>query len=144
MDDDRYVRGRAFGAHEHSHDIVIAHVDLTMSATALVVGVPETTVRRLPPLPTVTGDATDAAVRLECRGFSVKSFAHGLTVAGFAEEAVALPVLCAIPSSRDVPLSLNLGTPVVRSNPRSPVARQLQQLAAHYAPVVKARKGWRR
>jgi pilus assembly protein CpaE len=67
----------------------------------------------------------------------------GLT-ASDAEEAVGLPILCAIPSSRDLPLSLNLGTPVVRSNPRSPVARQLQQLTEHYAPVVKARKGWRR
>lgn len=70
----------------------------------------------------------------------------GLTTAD-AEEAVAMPILCSIPSSRDVPLSLNLGTPVVRSNPRSPVARQLRLLAEHYAPaaaVGKARKGWRR
>ena len=42
--------------------------------------------------------------------------------------------------------ALNLGTPVVISEPKSTVAKQLQQLAELYAPVDagKARKGWRR
>ena len=55
-----------------------------------------------------------------------------------------------IPVSADqtaeIPLSLNLGTPVVISEPKSGVAKQLQQLAQLYAPVDApvARKGWRR
>jgi pilus assembly protein CpaE len=62
-----------------------------------------------------------------------------------AEQAVGLKIACAIPSSRDIPLSLNLGTPVVISEPKTPIARQLQQLADLYAPIQpKNRKGWRR
>ena len=63
-----------------------------------------------------------------------------------AEDAVGMQISCSLPSSREVPLSLNLGTPVVRSEPRSAVAKQLQQLSQLYAPieVEKARKGWRR
>ncbi len=63
-----------------------------------------------------------------------------------AEEALGMKISCAIPSSREVPLALNLGTPVVVSEPRSAAAKQLQQLAQLYAPVEasKARKGWRR
>ena len=51
-----------------------------------------------------------------------------------------------IPMSRELPLSLNLGVPVVLNEPRSAAAKQLQQLAQLYAPVEadKARKGWRR
>jgi pilus assembly protein CpaE len=63
-----------------------------------------------------------------------------------AEEAVGMRICCAVPSSRDIPLSLNLGRPVVVGNPKSPAAKQLQALALRYAPVNadKARKGWRR
>jgi pilus assembly protein CpaE len=63
-----------------------------------------------------------------------------------AEEAMGMTIACAIPSSREIPLSLNLGTPVVISKPKSPVANQLQQLALLYAPVesLQAKKGWRR
>ena len=63
-----------------------------------------------------------------------------------AAEAIGMPIACSIPSSRDIPLSLNLGTPVVTSEPRSAVAKQLQHLSHHYAPVEpeKVRKGWRR
>jgi pilus assembly protein CpaE len=63
-----------------------------------------------------------------------------------AGEAIGIKISCSIPSSREIPLSLNLGTPVVISEPKSAVARQLQQLAHLYAPVEadKARKGWRR
>ena len=41
-----------------------------------------------------------------------------------------MKISCAIPSSRELPLALNLGTPVVISEPRSAAAKQLQQLAA--------------
>jgi len=63
-----------------------------------------------------------------------------------AEEALRMKISCAIPSSRELPLALNLGTPVVISEPRSAAAKQLQQLARLYDPVEaeKARKGWRR
>jgi pilus assembly protein CpaE len=63
-----------------------------------------------------------------------------------AEEVMGMTIACEIPSSREIPLSLNLGTPVVLSKPKSPVANQLQQLALLYAPVdaAPAKKGWRR
>jgi pilus assembly protein CpaE len=63
-----------------------------------------------------------------------------------AEEAIGMKISCSIPSTREIPLSLNLGTPVVVSEPKSLVARQLQQLAQLYSPVEvdKSRKGWRR
>jgi pilus assembly protein CpaE len=63
-----------------------------------------------------------------------------------AEEAVGMKISCSIPSSREIPLSLNLGTPVTVSEPRAAVAKQMQQLAHIYAPAEakKSRKGWRR
>ncbi len=63
-----------------------------------------------------------------------------------AEKAIGMKIACAIPSTRAIPLSLNLGKPVVVSEPRSPVARQLQQLVQLFAPAVvqQQRKGWRR
>jgi pilus assembly protein CpaE len=63
-----------------------------------------------------------------------------------AEEAIGMNIACSIASSREIPLSMNLGTPVVISEPRSTVAKQLQQLTQQYAPVEaeRVRKGWRR
>jgi pilus assembly protein CpaE len=63
-----------------------------------------------------------------------------------AEDVMGMRIACSIPSSRDVPLSLNLGAPVVVSEPRSAVARQFQQLAEIYSPADSrpTRKGWRR
>lgn len=65
-----------------------------------------------------------------------------------AEEVMGMKIACSIPSSREIPLSLNLGTPVVVSEPSSAVAMQLQELSALYSPVAakqaKTRKGWRR
>ena len=64
-----------------------------------------------------------------------------------AEEAIGMKISCSIPSSREIPLSLNLGTPVVVSEPKSPVARQLQQLSAAVRPdarPARPKKGWRR
>ena len=64
-----------------------------------------------------------------------------------AEEAVGMKIACSLPSSREIPLSMNLGKPVVVREPKSAVARQLQQLSQWYAPsdvAEKARKGWRR
>jgi pilus assembly protein CpaE len=63
-----------------------------------------------------------------------------------AADAIGMPISCALPASRELPLALNLGTPVVVSEPRSAIAKQLQQLALQYAPLVTdgRRKGWRR
>jgi pilus assembly protein CpaE len=63
-----------------------------------------------------------------------------------AEDVMGMKIACSIPSSREIPLSLNLGTPIVISEPRSAVAKQLQQLALLFAPshAEPARKGWRR
>jgi pilus assembly protein CpaE len=63
-----------------------------------------------------------------------------------AEEALGLKICCAVPVSRELPLALNLGTPVVVSEPKSAVAKQLQQLAQRFAAVEveRSRKGWRR
>jgi pilus assembly protein CpaE len=63
-----------------------------------------------------------------------------------AEEAIGMKISCSIPSSRELPLALNLGIPVVVNDPKSAGAKQLQQLAQQYAPIdaEKARKGWRR
>lgn len=59
-----------------------------------------------------------------------------------AEEAIGMKIACSIPSSREIPLSLNLGTPVVISEPKSAVAKQMEQLSQLYSPIeaVKARK----
>jgi pilus assembly protein CpaE len=51
----------------------------------------------------------------------------GLTKAGIAA-AAGTTVDVELPSSRDVPLSLNEGRPLLFDNPRSPVARQLAAL----------------
>ena len=64
-----------------------------------------------------------------------------------AEEAMGMSIACSIPSSRSVPLSLNLGDPVVTSEPKSNVAKKLQELAEIFSPVTSdttTKKGWRR
>lgn len=72
----------------------------------------------------------------------------GLTVAD-VEAAVGMRVDAAIPSSRTIPLAMNQGMPVVENDPRSPVARQLEQLATRFVNlggggVEPSRRGWRR
>ena len=63
-----------------------------------------------------------------------------------AEEAIGMKIACSIPSSREIPLSLNLGTPVVISEPKSAVAKQIELLSQLFAPLeaTKTRKGQRR
>jgi pilus assembly protein CpaE len=62
------------------------------------------------------------------------------------EDALGMPITCSIPASRELPLALNLGIPVVINEPKSGAAKQIQQLAEHFAPApaAKSRKGWRR
>lgn len=58
----------------------------------------------------------------------------GLT-APDVEATVGLRVDIAIPSSRAVPVSFNSGTPIVQSDPRSPVTKELWQLIGRFAEV---------
>jgi pilus assembly protein CpaE len=54
-------------------------------------------------------------------------------------QAAAMPIDVEIPSSRQVPISLNEGRPLVRAHARSPVARKIEQLAARFVRIpVKA------
>jgi pilus assembly protein CpaE len=57
------------------------------------------------------------------------------------EATVGLQVDIALPSSRAVPLSTNQGTPLVESEPRSQVARQLMTLIARFADQPVTRSG---
>jgi pilus assembly protein CpaE len=64
-----------------------------------------------------------------------------------AAEAVGWPIVAMIPSSREIPLSMNVGTPVVKLEPRSAVAKQLRQLSQLFVPAAdmnNRRKWWRR
>jgi len=57
------------------------------------------------------------------------------------EATVGLPVDIAVPSSRSVPISVNQGSPVVDSDPRSPVAKALTQLAYRFFVASSAPSG---
>jgi pilus assembly protein CpaE len=63
-----------------------------------------------------------------------------------AEDAVGMKLAGSIPSCREIPMSLNMGIPVVNSDPKSAVAKQLVLLSQQYAPAIDAdkRRGWRR
>jgi pilus assembly protein CpaE len=64
-----------------------------------------------------------------------------------AEEAVGMEAAVQIPSSREIPTALNIGTPVVKSLPKAEVSKRLQQLSQLFAPITDAQKpkrGWRR
>jgi pilus assembly protein CpaE len=52
-----------------------------------------------------------------------------------AAEAVGWPIEVMVPSSREIPLSMNVGTPVVKLEPKSAVAKQLVQLTYLFAPA---------
>lgn len=58
------------------------------------------------------------------------------------EAAVGLSVDVAVPSSRAVPLSMNQGEPVIMSDPKSAVARQLQSLVSRFVEVSAPRSRW--
>jgi pilus assembly protein CpaE len=64
---------------------------------------------------------------------------------GDVENVLGMKATVSMPSSRAVPFTMNAGTPIVDKEPRSPVARSLQQLAARFtsaaAPVASAPAG---
>ena len=63
------------------------------------------------------------------------------------EATLGMPVSVAITSSRSVPISTNQGTPLILSDPKSPVARPLNELVGRFADTPAARSGgfsWRR
>jgi len=55
------------------------------------------------------------------------------------ESTVGLPVDVAMPSSRSVPISINQGSPVITSDPRSPVSRALTQLVYRFFVAINGR-----
>ena len=63
-----------------------------------------------------------------------------------AAEAVGWPIQAFIPGAREIPLSMNVGTPVVKLEPRSAVAKQMVQLTYLFAPATEAdhKRSWRR
>ena len=50
-----------------------------------------------------------------------------------ASAVVGMPVTVAIPSARDVPLSMNQGIPVIEAAPRTLVARRYMEVAAMFS-----------
>jgi pilus assembly protein CpaE len=52
-----------------------------------------------------------------------------------AAEAVGWPIQAMIPSSREIPLSMNVGTPVVKLEPKSNVAQQMVSLTRLFVPA---------
>jgi pilus assembly protein CpaE len=64
------------------------------------------------------------------------------------ESVLGMPVDLAVPSTRAVPVAVNQGVPLIESDPRAAVTRQLEQLAARFAPTPVAAGGarlpWRR
>jgi pilus assembly protein CpaE len=52
------------------------------------------------------------------------------------EKSLGVEIDVSIPSSRDVPLSINQGEPLASSRPRSPVVQAIGQLAAALAPEM--------
>lgn len=60
--------------------------------------------------------------------------------------ALGLPITVELPSSRAVPAAMNLGAPVITSDPTSPIGVALQQVVASFTdvPVRTARRRFRR
>jgi len=58
------------------------------------------------------------------------------------EAAVGLPIDVSVPSSRAVPLSMNQGEPVIITDPKSGVARQMQLLVGRFAEVQTGKPRW--
>jgi pilus assembly protein CpaE len=72
---------------------------------------------------------------------------------GDVENVLGMKASVSLPSSRAVPFTMNAGTPIVAKDPRSPVARSLQELARQFtdsaapaaaAPAGATRRLWRR
>ena len=61
-----------------------------------------------------------------------------------AAEAVGWPIECTIPSAQEIPLSMNVGTPIVKLHPRSAVAKQMVQLSHLFTPATDIEKPKRR
>ena len=59
-----------------------------------------------------------------------------------AAEAVGHPVAALINASQQVALSMNLGNPIVKLEPRSAVAKQMRQLSQLFTPAVEPDKKW--
>ena len=60
------------------------------------------------------------------------------------EATLGLAVDATVPTARSIPISINQGTPVVESEPRSPAARSLRQFASGFVstPPSPSSSGW--
>jgi pilus assembly protein CpaE len=67
----------------------------------------------------------------------------GLNVAEVAS-TIGRNIDVRVSSARAVPLSMNQGVPIVEAAPRSPVAKQLNELAGRFAEMPAHKKGRRR
>lgn len=68
--------------------------------------------------------------RVRWRVVMNRSDSHvGLTVDD-VEKAIGIPISVRLPSSKDVPASINRGVPLVRHSPRHPFSRQMTELAS--------------
>jgi pilus assembly protein CpaE len=90
-------------------------------------------------------DAMDAIGVTQARHFVLNraDAKVGLRVTD-ASEAVGLPIKAMIPSAREIPLSMNVGTPVVKLEPKSAVAKRMAELSHLFAPVTATDKPKRR
>jgi pilus assembly protein CpaE len=59
----------------------------------------------------------------------------GLTPAE-VQEAVGIPIDIALPSSRDVPISMNEGRPIAVTSPRSQFGKQITELVGRFLPTT--------
>jgi pilus assembly protein CpaE len=60
------------------------------------------------------------------------------------EATLGLTVDATVPTARSIPISINQGSPVVESDPRSPAARSLRQFAQTFTSTspAPASGGW--
>lgn len=122
-------------------DQVLAALDLTDRFVTVVT----------PDLPTVknvrlTQDMFDMLEYPAERRLAVLNRADsrvGLTVADI-EKAVGMPMAVLMPSSRDVPVSVNRGVPIAVDDPTHPVSKAIRKLAERCTGASLSRPGGRR
>jgi len=67
-----------------------------------------------------------------------RSDSSAAITAGEVAAVVRGPIAAHVPSSRDVPASINQGVPLVAARPEHPVSVAIQRFAERYAPVLPA------
>ena len=72
-----------------------------------------------------------------------RSDARSAITAGEVAAVVRGPIAAHVPSSGDVPASINQGVPLMSAHPRHPVSVAIRQFADSYAPVLPTSAGAR-